>query len=199
MHPDVRERSREILRTELAEAAADYCAEHGFENVTVDEIAQNIGISRATYFRYFSSKEDAIVIAATSTKDSVQRHLLQHPPAPQTNAFAAVRNALVPTLDATRAHPERTRARIRMITGSPPLRAHLAAERAKQRDSLTAALQHAISDPQQARAVAVLATAAIELGWTLWTETPDLDPSDAFDRAFTLVAAAPDMRCDSAE
>ena len=51
----VRKRSREILRAELAEAAADYCVEHGFDTVTVEEIAQGIGISRATYFRYSST------------------------------------------------------------------------------------------------------------------------------------------------
>ena len=51
----VRDRVREKMKAELAERAYAVFAERGVESVTVQQAAQAIGISRATFFRYFSS------------------------------------------------------------------------------------------------------------------------------------------------
>jgi AcrR family transcriptional regulator len=193
----VRKRSREILRAELAEAAADYCVEHGFDTVTVEEIAQGIGISRATYFRYFSSKEDAIFTAATTAKETLLQHLHAHPPTKGTPALDAVRQALNPAVEMTRSREKQSRARVQMIISSPYLRSRLTVERAAQGEALSTTLQQLIDNPVQARAVAALATAAIELGWSFWTEDDALDPGVAFDRAFALLVEVPTIRIDT--
>ncbi|MGP9814974.1 TetR family transcriptional regulator, partial [Glutamicibacter sp. 363] len=62
----VRDRVREKMKAELAQQAYAVFAERGMENVTAQQAAQAIGISRATFFRYFSSKEDAVVTALRS-------------------------------------------------------------------------------------------------------------------------------------
>ena len=56
-----REQSRDILRSELALAATDIFAVEGFDEVTVDDLVQRLGISRATFFRYFGSKDEAVL------------------------------------------------------------------------------------------------------------------------------------------
>ncbi|MEN2739645.1 TetR family transcriptional regulator [Microbacterium sp. X-17] len=191
----VRERSREILRAQLATAASDFCAEHGFDDVTVDEIAQSIGVSRATFFRYFGSKEDAVVSALRDEHDSLaDRVRVQAEPGQV--ALDAVRRALEPTVATSRANPVRLRGRIAMIVANPSLRARLAVDRADQRATLASALEPFVHDRQTALAVAITASGAIELGWSLWAADPALDLGDAYDTAFRLVDGAAAVRLD---
>jgi AcrR family transcriptional regulator len=48
------------LRSRLAFAALDLFTRNGFEASTVDEIAAEVGVNRRTFFRYFTTKEDAV-------------------------------------------------------------------------------------------------------------------------------------------
>lgn len=63
----VRERKRLETRARIADAAAQLASEHGIADTTVDEIAVAAGVGRATFFRYFESKELAI---ATGLSDA---------------------------------------------------------------------------------------------------------------------------------
>ena len=47
-------------RDRLAQAAFDLFNERGYEQTTVDDIAERAGLSRATFFRHYRSKEDVI-------------------------------------------------------------------------------------------------------------------------------------------
>jgi AcrR family transcriptional regulator len=53
-------KKHEFVRQEIWTAAIDLFHEHGFDEVTIDQIADQAGISRRTFFRYFSSKEDVM-------------------------------------------------------------------------------------------------------------------------------------------
>jgi AcrR family transcriptional regulator len=67
------ERRRRLLRADIGRIAIDLFAEHGFDAVTVDDIAAAAGISQRTFFRYFASK-DAIVL---DLRHRVDRRLLE--------------------------------------------------------------------------------------------------------------------------
>ena len=54
------ERKRTAMRQRIAAAAAQLVASRGLAGATVDRIADRADIGRATFFRYFSSKEDAV-------------------------------------------------------------------------------------------------------------------------------------------
>ncbi|OBA72108.1 TetR family transcriptional regulator [Mycobacterium sp. 1554424.7] len=54
------ERRRTATRQRIAEAAAELVGSVGLAGATVDRIADTAAIGRATFFRYFSSKEDAV-------------------------------------------------------------------------------------------------------------------------------------------
>ena len=56
--PTLQERKQELVRSAIWDAATDLFAEKGFDETTVDDIAQKAGISRRSFFRYFSSKGD---------------------------------------------------------------------------------------------------------------------------------------------
>ena len=56
--PTLQERKQQLVRTAIWDAATDLFAEQGYDETTVDDIAQKAGISRRSFFRYFSSKSD---------------------------------------------------------------------------------------------------------------------------------------------
>jgi AcrR family transcriptional regulator len=53
-----RDDNRQARRAALADAAAILFAELGYDDTPVDLIAEAAGLSRRTFFRYFSAKED---------------------------------------------------------------------------------------------------------------------------------------------
>jgi AcrR family transcriptional regulator len=57
----LRDRTRARMRAEVREVAFRLFAEQGFANTTVEQIAAAAGLSRATFFRYFGSKEDLVL------------------------------------------------------------------------------------------------------------------------------------------
>jgi AcrR family transcriptional regulator len=60
--------TRDAVRARLAESVYDYFLAHGFAESTVEDAAKAAGISRATFFRYFPAKEDAVVVAMETTR-----------------------------------------------------------------------------------------------------------------------------------
>jgi AcrR family transcriptional regulator len=59
--PSLREIGRDAVRARITEIALDLFAEHGFDQVTVDQIATAAGMSGRTFHRYFPAKEDVVV------------------------------------------------------------------------------------------------------------------------------------------
>ncbi|MFC8181726.1 TetR family transcriptional regulator [Rhodococcus sp. NPDC057297] len=57
----IRERTRRIAQTELTSVAQDLFLAQGYEDTTVDQIAAAAGMSKRTFFRYFSSKDDLVI------------------------------------------------------------------------------------------------------------------------------------------
>jgi AcrR family transcriptional regulator len=56
--PTLQERKHALVRTAIWEAATDLFAEQGYDETTIDDIAQKAGVSRRSFFRYFASKSD---------------------------------------------------------------------------------------------------------------------------------------------
>lgn len=57
----LRERRAHQLRAEIANAAIARFLQSGFDGTTIDEIAEDCGMSRRTVFRHYSSKEDILL------------------------------------------------------------------------------------------------------------------------------------------
>lgn len=59
--PDLRARRRRQTELEIHLAAVGLAAERGADQVTVDDIAARAGVSPRTFFRYFSTRDRALV------------------------------------------------------------------------------------------------------------------------------------------
>lgn len=88
--PGLRERKRVETRRRISEAAVRLVSEHGIPATTVDEIAEAAGVGRATFFRYFESKELAIATGLSEVAVYVLISVLRDLP-PELGPLEAVR------------------------------------------------------------------------------------------------------------
>jgi AcrR family transcriptional regulator len=83
--------NKPTARDRLAEAAFDLFNERGYEQTTVDDIAERAGLGRATFFRHYRSKEDVIFPDHDRLLGRVRDRLR---PAGHDTALAAVSDAV---------------------------------------------------------------------------------------------------------
>ncbi len=73
--PTLQSRKQQFVRDAIWDAAIDLFSEKGFDETTVDDIADAAGVSRRSFFRYFSSKSDlmahGIVSYGTAVTDAI--------------------------------------------------------------------------------------------------------------------------------
>ncbi|MFE1320382.1 TetR/AcrR family transcriptional regulator [Kitasatospora phosalacinea] len=67
----LRETKKQQTRTAIADTALPLFLAHGFDRVTVAEVARHAGVSTNTVFNYFPTKEDLFF----DRQDEVERHL----------------------------------------------------------------------------------------------------------------------------
>jgi TetR/AcrR family transcriptional regulator, regulator of mycofactocin system len=60
----LRERKKLAMRQAILDAAYDLFAERGFAATTIDDIAERVGVSPRTIFRYFDTKEALLFAGA---------------------------------------------------------------------------------------------------------------------------------------
>src|SRR5947209_20374773 len=88
----LQERKQQFVRDAIWDAAIDLFDRKGFDETTVEEIAQAAGTSRRSFFRYFESKSDllaqAVVSYGTSLNDAIEN-------CPKTYSVAEVFRATV--------------------------------------------------------------------------------------------------------
>jgi AcrR family transcriptional regulator len=107
------------VRDRLVAAAFSQFAAGDFETTTVDDIAEQAGVSRRTFFRHFATKEDVVfpdheAIRAVVAADLVRRHT--DPP------LAAVCSGVALVLDDYVAHRDVSLARFALTRRVTPLR-----------------------------------------------------------------------------
>ena len=74
-------RKRQATRDRIAAAAARLVADRGLAGTTVESIAAAAEVGRATFFRYFSCKEDAVADGMTRHwLDTITAELARQPP-----------------------------------------------------------------------------------------------------------------------
>lgn len=186
----VRERARHAFRTEIADAMSNLFAERGFDAVTVDEAAREVGISRATFFRYFGSKEDAVLAVIEASAIDYARAVADLPPVPGETAWQLLHRGFTSALALVKDDSELARARLRMIYRTPTLDARLTGRRRAYEEALTAVVAERLGSAAAARAVSAAALAGLDLAWRLWSAGEEPALAAALDRVFTDLIGA---------
>ncbi len=73
----LRERKKKALRKRILNASIGQFRERGYEAVTVDEICSELGISKATFFRYFPTKDAVLRQLGASLYREFERTLAE--------------------------------------------------------------------------------------------------------------------------
>ena len=115
----MRERKKRATRQALSAAALRLAREHGPQNVRVDDIAEAAGVSPRTYNNYFSSREQAIVVALAAERGHGVAAALRKRPADEPLEHAVVGALIEQYSD----DGEPDRDTLALITSAPALRA----------------------------------------------------------------------------
>lgn len=68
---------RQLVRDAIFDAAIDQFAAKGFDETTVEEVAQAAGISRRSFFRYFESKDDLLAYSIVSCGTALNKKVAE--------------------------------------------------------------------------------------------------------------------------
>jgi AcrR family transcriptional regulator len=165
----LRERKKVETRLALARAAMRLFEERGFAATTVDDIAAAANVSRRTFFRYFSAKEEVFVVDPQGKLDALHVALADGPPDEPT--IAAVRRGLL-ALAGTYFDPALLRAEARVAYREPDIAAAALAYQVRWEDALAeevaADLGVDITRDPRPRIVAHTTVAVMREGISAW-------------------------------
>lgn len=192
--PNLRARVRENVRTEIAEVAFDLFAANGFEETTAVEAAEAAGISRASFFRYFGSKEDAVFAALEATGAELAAAVAARPR--EEEIWTCLHRAFRGSLERYLENPVQTLARVRLSRETPSLRAHQLERQAQWRELICAALSERLgcSRAEEEFELQILvgaALVALDVAATRWGESKGEEDFVALiDTAFEAIRDA---------
>lgn len=176
------------MRAEVATVVQDLVLERGYEETTVDDICAAAEISRSTFFRYFSSKEEALFGTVADAGEHLRDALTARPPGEA--PWVAMRRALDLLIEQYEAHDERIRRLTRLMVSTPSLAAWHREKNARWHDLLRPEIARRLgadpADDSDPRANAVIAAAlgCVEAALAAWTAHAQPQPlSTILDRA----------------
>lgn len=182
----LQERKQEFVRGELASAAWVLFARKGYEDTTVTEIAEAAGVSRRTFFRYYSSKEDVLTETSDDFAEAMLAAMEQRPASEP--PLVAIRNAMIPVLEEQLANVERSRAIIRLLRESPTLRRAMLDRHARMEERLGVQLADRLGTDLAADSTptlaAFLARAMIDTAFNVWYDHERDDVAALVDELF---------------
>ncbi|MCA5924588.1 TetR/AcrR family transcriptional regulator [Curtobacterium oceanosedimentum] len=188
----LRDITREAVRARIAAVAVERFDRDGFENVTVEQVAAEVGISARSFHRYFPAKEDAIIGDPARHRDALvgafRRHVDGAP------VWHALREAFAEMLGSgSEDDAETGRRSVRVMTSTPSLRARNLEKHQAWADALTPIAVEHLSGRDAGLRAQVLVQAALgcfDVAVTTWATGDDTDVVGILRRAFDVVEPA---------
>jgi AcrR family transcriptional regulator len=167
----LRERKKIATRQALSLAAMRLAVERGLQNVLIDDIAAEVGVSPRTFNNYFSSKYEAICSLAIDRALRIGEDLRKRSAAEP--LWDAITNAMLQQYaGANRRANQDWRTGVRLVTSAPALRGeYLKAQSVVQRAIAEAIAERTGTDVDRdmfPRIVAGAVTAASDVGIDQW-------------------------------
>ncbi len=176
------QRKQEVVRVALAAAAEKLFLAQGFEETTIEQIAQAAGVSRRTFFRYFESKEDVLAAHAERFGERLYAALaarpLSEPP------LLAIRNALLPALEAGIQDAGILRCTIRLLRETNSLRRVVLARRNRLEERVAALMSRRLGAGARDNTpmlLAFLTRALLDTAFNAWYDHETEDVTELVD------------------
>jgi mycofactocin system transcriptional regulator len=176
-------------REEVSRAAFALFSAKGFDEVTMSDIAAELGLGRRTLFRYFDSKNDLVWGDFDWVLDRLRAALAASP------AKRPMMEALTEAVVASNTYPDdqlpELRIRMRLIFTVPALQAHSMIRYAEWRDVVAEfaarRLRRAPGDLAP-RAIGHAALAASTAAFASWVERPEQDLGRLLHASYAMMA-----------
>ena len=179
-------RKQQLVRNAIYDAAIDLFAKEGFDETTVEEVAQAAGVSRRSFFRYFASKDDLLAQNVVHFGSVLSATITACPPA--LTPLETVRETVLAVVRQTAAHP-RTRQIIEISQRSASARQAHHSRMMEVEDTVAAAfaarLKSASKDDLKPRLLASLTLSIMNLAIFSWFRDEYQDLSTAARQVFT--------------
>jgi AcrR family transcriptional regulator len=173
----LRERKKAQTREALCDAALDLFNRNGFEQTTVEDIAEACDVSPRTFFRYFRTKED-VLFAESDERCGRLLSTLQAQPLDVVPLQAVLAGCLAVAED-YRAERERLTVRRRVLASTSNLRASSAERQRGWEDAVAQLLTERAEARGEAvpafeiRLLAATSLAALRVALDEWLETDE--------------------------
>jgi len=183
------ERKRRLVEQRIVEAADELFSAHGFENVSVTDIAARADVGRTTFFRYFGDKTEVVFAREREVLDSIAT-LVGNLSGAQTTAEAVelLRFVVLEICDRVTSNDAEYERHARLLALHPELQARAALKGQQIADLLIEALSSSGTDERTAVLAAQIALACYQTGRRQAATAGALtdETRAAFDRALTL-------------
>ena len=185
------QRKRLLVRREIGHAAWLLFAERGYEDTTVDAIARAAGISRRSFFRYFSSKEDVVVGTTDALAEDVLAAFASRPAGEP--PLVAIQRALTPAIETRLADVAESRAIVSLLRESRTLRRAMLERHARLEERLAVLIAVRTGadlrrDPTPAL-LAFLARALLDTAFNVWFDQRPRNVAAMIDDLFRRLRA----------
>ncbi|HEV7650347.1 MAG TPA: TetR/AcrR family transcriptional regulator [Actinophytocola sp.] len=171
----LRERKKAATRQSLHEAALRLAMAGGLDDVTVEDIADEVGVSRRTFSNYFANKEDA-VLYADRVRTRTLLDLVRARPASE-KSWQALRHSVTGLYGVFTPRDPVWVAQLRLLRRHPSLLARQAADQIElERELAEVLLARGASDAELARLMAATFLAATRTAGALWFESGGEQP-----------------------
>lgn len=184
----LREITRDAVRARIAAVAIARFDADGFDQVTVEQVAAEAGISARSFHRYFPAKEDAVV-GDPARHSTVLAAAFRDRPADEP-VWTALREAFATMLEEGGDDPETGRRSVRVMTSTPSLRARNLEKHQAWAAVLTPPVAERLGEPEsslRARTVVQAALACFDVAIAVWATGPDADASGILRRSFDVL------------
>lgn len=185
----LRERKKQQTKQALEQAAFDLFAQQGYAETTVEDIAAAAQVSRASFFRYFGSKEDVLAADDDLRREQFMAALTGQPAG--VPVLAAIKAAVTEYLTGVRAD-DRTYTYTKVILSSRVLLGRAYEIRIRWLRELETELRTRLGATSNADVVAAMLAdivlAVLETSLRLAALDPDRDVADILDTGFGLLA-----------
>jgi len=184
----IREQTRAVVRSLLAQTALELFAAKGYDDTTVEEVAAAAGVSRRTLFNYFRNKEDLALSGLSEQGELIAERLAERPA--DEDLWASLR-ASFQVLEEIEGTSEGRLEIVTLLFGNESLRAGHAEKQARWQDLLAPLIEPRLPDSArrsfEARAIAAAAITCLQAAYEEWVRLRG--QAEVFDLYDTAVQA----------